>query len=132
MEGEEIAAVLRGLPEGAHGVVAAPFGIGGNVVRQLDVVAVALPRVVDDADMIDAVVFQRPEHVAVVGETAACDAPEIQNRERAKRGAVGGRREGDVREDFARRVREGDITCFRENIASAIRLFIVSGVAVGI
>ena len=102
------------------------------MVRQFDVVAIALPCMVDDADVVHAVVFQQTEHIAIFGEIIAGNAPKVQNGERPERGAVGGRREGDVREDFARRVREGDVACFCEEVARSVRLFVVSSVAVGI
>ena len=87
---------------------------------------------VDDADVIHAVIFQQAEQVAVIGEIIACDAPKIENRERTERGAMGGWREGDVRKDFARRGGEGDVACFGETVARPIRLFIVSCVTIGI
>ena len=127
VERPDVTALVGGLAEYLHPFVAAHVRVRGQVIGQLHVVAVALPVVLNDDDVVHAVVLEFAElrGVALVG--AFVVAPDVEHHARAERGEERRRRVREVRQHFAHVRRDGDVARLEERIACAVGLQVIRG-----
>ena len=129
MQRPDIAAIVGRAAEGLHALLAAELRVRRNVVRQLHVVAVALPAVVDNRHVVDAVVLQRPQILGIALERAVVVAPDIEHDPRAEQFAMGRWRMRDVGQHLDEIGRDGQVTRFIELDSTAVGLRFVYGLA---
>ena len=125
----EITARVGGLPEQLHALVAAGRRVGGDMIRQLHVVTVVLPRVLDDGEVIHPVVFQFTQLPRIAGKRAFAVPPDVEHHPRAEHAEKRRRRMRNIRQHLAHVRRDGDVAGLDERVAITGRSEIVGGFA---
>ena len=101
--------------------------IGRQMIGQFHVVAVSLPVVRNDCQVIDAVVLQGPQVRGIALVRALMMSPDIEHDPRAEQFAIRRRRMRDVRQHFAQVRRDGHVAGLHQRVPRAVGLGLVVG-----
>ncbi len=124
-----VAQLARRVAKQLHPLVATIGRVGRQVVRQLHVVAVALPVVLDDDHVVDAAVLQPPQQVRVTRVAARLMAPDIEHDQRRQQLAVRRDRVRQVRQRLGQVRRDRDVALLAQRVARAVGLRVVGRLA---